>query len=240
MKDYKLSTLIVEDTKADIEAISYLVEKSSRLHLFGYCEQGAQALEMVNNGGIDLVILDVELGDESGIDLIRTIKKKSLVICVSSYVSYAYHAIDALADSFLVKPIKASLWNEIIERTWQHHQLLQNKSVVGNKVSSKSFFCKADSGWISIEYDNIILFMADGDYCELKLKSGKVLTNFTSLGKIESTLPSKSFIRIHRKYIINVEKIKRLDSNTVELEGGFIIPIGRKYKEEFRSSLGIL
>jgi len=229
MKDLKC--IVIDDDPISHNLIQTLIEKTDGLVLekaFQNPEEGASYLSSHN---VDLVFLDMEMPEMSGIDILNTIKELPPVIIISSKEKYAIEAFDFEVADYLIKPIESySRFLKAINR------VRSTEAVVPE--SKDNIFIKVDSLLINFDLKDVIWVEAYGDYVKLKTSS-KLHTVYSTLKAIEAKLPEKDFIRIHRSHIVRVDKITNIDHTNLEIDGN-ILPIGAKYKQLLLDRINLL
>lgn len=229
-----LSCAIVEDDKISRSIIEGLIEKTGLLNVEGSFSSAMEALHSLNEHSVDLLFLDVEMPDLSGLDLFRSLLHKPDVIVISSSSDYAVQAFDLSFVDYLVKPVK----------DYPRFLAAVNKFVAGKKTNlnthqlDASLFVKVDSLLLKLKKEDIFWVEAFGDYIKIQTKE-KLYTVYSTLKKLEEKLDTRVFIRVHRSYLINITHITNIDPSNVEINKR-IIPISSTYKEELLNRISVL
>lgn len=228
-----LKCVIIDDDPISQNLIESLIEKTSGLVLectFQNPEEGAAYL---SNSTIDLLFLDIEMPEMSGLELLDTINNLPPVIIISSKNEYAIEAYNFEVVDYLVKPI------ESYARFLKAINRVRDKGVKTAEVKSQDkIFIKVDSLLVNFDLKDIIWIEAYGDYVKIKTSS-KTHTVYSTMKAIEGKLPEKEFIRIHRSYIVRVDQIINIDNTNLEIGDG-IVPIGSKYKQILLERINLL
>ncbi|MBL4658365.1 MAG: response regulator transcription factor, partial [Flavobacteriales bacterium] len=212
--------LVIDDDKIQRELIGGYVEQTSFLTLSGKCESAVQAANLLNEVSVDLILLDIEMPVMSGMEFLENIDSAPQVILATSKEEYALEAFGYDVTDYLLKPISYSRFLKAVDKA--RHQFDQQRGVSqgGNEI-----FVKVNSVLKKIELPDILLIEAAVDYVYIHTSSSRYMVN-TSLNSILGKLPSKDFIRVHRSYIVRVDKIDSIDGNTIVV-GDQLINIGK-------------
>jgi DNA-binding LytR/AlgR family response regulator len=230
----KFSCAIVEDDNISRSIIEGLIEKTGLLSIAGSFSSALEASRWLNEHEIDLLFLDVEMPDLSGLDLFRSLIYKPNIIIISANPEYAVHAFELSCVDYLVKPVK----------DYARFLAAVNKFVVSKKSNlngsqpDSNLFVKVDSLLLKLKTDDIFWVEASGDYIKIQTKE-KVHTVYSTLKKIEEKLDNKVFVRVHRSYLVNITHITNIDPSNLEINKK-IIPISGTYKEELLNRISVL
>lgn len=226
-----LKALIVDDEPLAREILEGYIEKIPEINLISSCDNAIAANEILQSNEIDLVFLDIQMPQMTGIQLMRTLQNPPKVVFTTAYAEYAVDGFELDAVDYLLKPISFERFMKAINKV---------KSLSGGQSSSPEadegdyFFVKADKKLVKINYDDILYIEGLKDYVIIKKEVGRVIA-LQTMKSLESKLPSNRFKRIHRSYIVNTKRINALVGNSIELtEADKVkhIPIGKNYKED--------
>ncbi|MFC2123776.1 LytR/AlgR family response regulator transcription factor [Bacteroidota bacterium] len=224
-----LKCLVVDDEQLARKLLSEYIDKVPFLDLIGECKNPLEAVGYLETEEIDLLFLDIQMPEITGIEFLKTMKHKPVVILTTAYSEYALEGYELDVTDYLVKPFS-------LER------FLSAANKARDLIELKR---KAEAGKVSYE-DDYIMVHADHKIYRLKLNdiqyieglkeyisyftANKRIIALESLKKLEEKLPSDKFLRIHKSYIVPIDKIKSVEGNQVEI-GDKMIPIGRSYKD---------
>jgi DNA-binding LytR/AlgR family response regulator len=227
----KLSCIVVDDEPLALELIVSYVKRTPFLNLVGQYNSGIEALPNIVSQKVDLVFLDIQMPDLTGIELSKVVLgQKTKVVFTTAYESYALDGYKVDALDYLVKPIS---YSEFLRAANKAYRWFTNGSLVESKPVSDSFFVKSNYKLIQIQVSQIKYIESVKDYLKIctDAEEGEVLT-LMSMTTIEKHLPSDTFIRVHRSFIVNINKIKTIERNRVVF-GNVYIPISETYREQF-------
>lgn len=234
-----MKCIIIDDEKMSREILSIMILKSMHLFLEADFSNAIDAIKYLNdeNNTIDVIFLDIHMPNFSGFDFIKTIKNPPHIILVTTDQNFALEAFnyECIID-YLVKPIQENRFNRAIERVEQKFE--NNKKSVSNIDSEiKEIYLNIDKRLVKVEVSTINFIKANGDYVFIKTDSQNY-TVHTTLKKIEDKLSNSFFLKVHRSYIINLNKIIDIQDSTV-LVGSKLIPVSKNNRSNlmFRLTL---
>lgn len=217
-------------------AVKQLVTQVPNLELVAECSDASETLSILNSNGIDLLLLDIEMPGMTGIDLIKKLgNTKPLIIFTTAKTDYAVEAFELNVVDYLVKPITLSRLKQAVEKAQE--TLESNKQEV--KVEEQGFVFVKDNGILKrISIDDILFLEAMGDYVKVHT-SQKFHVVHATLKSIEEKLPSTKFIRVHRSYIVAINKIDFIQEGTISI-GKISIPVADTHKANLNKRLNLL
>lgn len=232
----EINTLIVDDEPLALDVLETYIQRMPELKLVTRCANAFQANEALTSHEIDLMFLDIQMPQLTGIDFIKTLKNPPLVIFTTAFPNYAIEGFELDAVDYLLKPISADRFMKAANKAIEQIKLRQGKQAgaEGGVDESEFIFVKADKKYVKVRYDEIIYIEGLKDYVIIKLLTGRVIT-LQTMKSLEDKLPTKSFKRIHRSYIVNLDKINAIVGNMVEvLESGKSkhLPVGKNYRDD--------
>jgi DNA-binding LytR/AlgR family response regulator len=231
-----MKCIIVDDNKMARMALKQLVSQVPALELVAECNDAAEALDSLNTTQVDLLLLDIEMPDMTGLDLIRKLgNNKPLIIFTTAKKDYAVEAFELNVVDYLVKPIALPRFKQAIEKAQE--TIDSNKQEV--KVEEQGFVFVKDNGVLKrIAIDDILFLEAMGDYVKVHT-SQKFHVVHATLKSIEEKLPASKFIRVHRSYIVAINKIDYIQEGTISI-GKTTIPVADTHKSNLNKRLNLL
>jgi DNA-binding LytR/AlgR family response regulator len=223
-----MKCIIIDDEQLARNLVESYVKKIPFLELIGCYKSGVDALTVIEETQIDLIITDIQMPDLLGTDLIKTLTDKPLVIFTTAYQDYAIEGFELEAIDYLLKPFA---FDRFLKAAKKAHELFDLRK---NKIDSPEFkpdylTVKADHKLYKILYSDIKYIEGMREYVSFHISTGRI-TALMSLKSLEEKLPSKHFIRCHKSFIVNKNLVSALDSGSLIL-GEKSIPIGQSYKE---------
>jgi len=229
-----MNCIIVDDDKMARLALRQLVSQLDFLTLIAECENPIQAINILKKGNIDLVLLDVEMPDMNGLDFLK-IEGHPLIILITSARDYAVEAFEHNVVDYIVKPIKKERFVIAINRALE---LYKNQGKIIDNTGQEFITIRDKSILTKINIADILFFQALGDYVTIHT-THKKYTIRLMLKTVEEKLSSLKFIRIHRSYIIAIDKVESLEENTITINKN-LIPVSDMYRSEFIKKLNLL
>lgn len=223
-----LNCLIIDDEPLAIELLKEYAKKIPVLNLIGTCEGALAATEHLNKGNIDLIFLDINMPDITGIQFLKSLKHKPAVIFVTAYQEYAVESYELDAIDYLLKPIPFDRFFAAVNKALEYLQAKKGKKETGDDF----FFVKTAHKILKIAYDDILYFEGLKDYTKIHLTSQKApVVTLQSLKYFETRMPQNRFLRIHRSYIVAIRKIQTISRKTIHI-GDLELPCSEHYKDQ--------
>ena len=231
-----INVIIVDDEPLALDVLETHIEKVPELNLVQRCNNALEANEALKNRDIDLMFLDIQMPQLTGTDFLKTLSNPPLVIFTTAYANYAIEGFELNAIDYLLKPISLERFLKAANKAIEQIELQRKDSAATITVSDDPnfIFVKADKKLIKVSYDEIIYIEGLKDYVIIRQDTGRIIT-LQTMKSLEEKLPLGIFKRIHRSYIVNMNKIKAIVGNMVEImEKGQVkhLPVGKNYRDE--------
>ncbi len=225
----KINCLVVDNDPEALEILENFMIKIPFLNLLRKCEKAIEAMEIIEKEKVDLLFLEINLSEISGFQLLQSIKASPVVIFTTACKEYAVNGYEYNTVDFLLKPFNFERFlkavnkaNNLISKTVNHHSI--------NPRQTRNIFVKSNYKLMKINVDDILFVEGLKDYIKIFTKQKLVLT-LMSMSAIEIKLPADEFIRIHRSYIISLNKIDFISRHRVII-GDKFIPVSLPYREK--------
>lgn len=225
--------MIVDDDVMCIKLIEKFVEQTNYLDLINSCESAIEAANILAEESVDLIFLDVEMPEMTGLELIKSLERIPQIILITSKTDYAVEAFEYQVTDYIVKPANYSRFMKAVSKAKEIYD-----SKFKGERNTNSLYVKEDSVWVNIPLDSIHWIEALGDYVTIHTEEKKH-TVLTTMKEIETKLPEERFMRVHRSNIVNLNRITNLDGNLLVLEKK-LIPIGKSYKKSLMNRLNLI
>lgn len=234
-----MKCIIIDDEPLALELLEDFVSKIPNLKLVSSCSNAIEAVSILQNNKIDLIFLDIEMPEFTGIEFIKSLDVKPLFIFTTAYSHYAIEGFNLNAVDYLVKPIPFHRFLKAVNRAQDLYLLKKEDNSPSIKtLSSPNFiFVKSDYENIKLNFGDIKYFEGLKDYIKIFSTSHKPILTLSNFKKIEEKLPEDLFIRVHRSYIVSLKYINSVQRNRILIDG-VRIPIGQNYKDEFLKKIG--
>ena len=232
----KITCMIVDDEPMAREIISSFVGKIHNLELVATCKNVSEAFSVLQKESIQLIFLDINMPEISGLSLAKSIQHKSQVIFTTAYREYAIEGFDLQAVDYLLKPISFDRFLKAVQKYFDLHVSKEIiKQEIVSEVKETSIFVRSVRKMVKVRFKEINYIESLSDYVKIFTDKETIITRET-ISNIESKLPSNEFLRTHRSYIVSMPKIDSFTNELVELKKK-AIPISRSYKENVLQKL---
>ncbi len=234
-----MNCIVVDDNKMARTAIKLLIAQVDFLHLKQECSTPIEAFNYLETEDVDLVFLDVEMPGMSGIELVKNLEKRPIIILITSKKDYAVEAFELNVADYIIKPVTLSRFTMAVSKA---KELFDNKDhAVDNNEKDKGYiFVRSNSILTKIQLNDIIYIQALGDYVNIYVQDkDKRYTIHCTLRSMEEKLPSKRFYRLHRSYVVALDHIDTVEDNTAYV-GKNYIPIGEQFKKDLLKKLHLV
>lgn len=233
MKKPLIKCAVVDDSNMQRLAITQLIRKQPQLELVGEWSNAIEAKNGLLDVATDVLFLDIEMPVLNGFNLLDYLENKPHIVIVTSKSKYAHKAFDYNAIDFLKKPLKSSRFSITIDKLLQADNFHKKIEVEKNRPS---IFIKSGLKQYKVYLQDILYVSAMGDFAKIHLKKSTPLVVTGTMTYLESLLPKNYFFRVHRSFIVNLEKIERFTANYLEIKNE-AIPISRQKKQELKDIL---
>lgn len=228
-------TLVVDDNKVARVMLVEMLKRIPEIELMGEFEDAPSALAFLKKNKVDVLFLDVEMPEMSGIDLLKVLPDRPLTILVTAQTGYAVEAFELNVVDYLVKPLSISRVILAVERVAELMQV-QNSRI--NTIENDHIFIRDGKAIRKIFIENILWLEAKGDYVKIVTQNGNYVIH-TTLRNLEEKMSENDFVRIHRGYIIPVRKIDFIEDGTAFIQGT-PLPVSENYKNDLLKRLRLL
>ena len=233
-----IKCLIVDDEAPAAKVISRYIQEIPGLEVADVCRNVMEALNALKNNPIDLVFLDIQMPGINGIELVKTLKNSVPVILTTAYREYAVDGFELEVLDYLVKPISFERFFKAISKIYKQDAALSSKwqELPSQKIREFNTFeemyiyVRVDKKMKQVWLKDILYIESIGDYVKI-ITDQEVVITYLKISYLEKKLPSNTFIRIHRSYLIARNRVSSFTSNDVEV-GGKALPIGGSYKKK--------
>lgn len=235
-----MNCIVVDDNKMAREVIKQLIAQVDFLNLKQECSSPIEAFNYLKKENIDLVFLDVEMPEMTGIELIRNLSTHPIVILITTKKEYAVEAFELNVADYLIKPVSFSRFMVAVQRAKELFENKDQRLEVGDKEKDKDYiFVRSNSVLTKIKINDIIYIQALGDYVNIFTGDGKRYTVHITLKSIEEKLRNGKFFRLHRSYLVALDHIDNVEENTAYV-GKHPLSIGEQYKKELLKKLNLI
>jgi len=229
-----IDCIAIDDEPLALDQMKEYIDKIPYLNLVGLFSGGLKAIDFLKENKVDLMFLDIQMDDLTGIQLLDTITQKPKVILTTAYDQYAIKGYELNISDYLLKPISFERFVKAVNKTYdeitEKHQ--HNRNEKESKGTGRNFvFIRADYKMMKVVFGDILFVEGLKDYLKI-ITPAKTIVTHMSFKTLEQMLPSNEFIRVHKSFLVPVSKIDSIGKNSLDI-GEHQIPIGDFYKKSF-------
>jgi DNA-binding LytR/AlgR family response regulator len=230
----KIKCIIVDDEELALDVLENFISQVDFLQLEGRCKTAVEALTVLNKKKIDLMFLDIQMPGLTGMQFLKSLFHPPEVIITTAYPNYAVEGFEMQVLDYLLKPIPFERFLKAVNR-------FTTKSITGsvNEIQASkplSLFVKSEKQMVNIVLEDIVYMESIRNYVAICLKDKREIKTLSTITAIEEKLPADDFIRIHRSFIVALNKIQSFNGSGV-FAGGKFLPFGRNYKDHALGTL---
>ena len=232
-----MDCIVVDDSLVARKALTTLIAQVGFINLKMECASPLEAYNFLKTEHIDLIFLDIEMPGMTGIELVKNLKHRPIIILISSKKEYAVEAFELNVADYILKPVTLARFMVAVEKAKEIFDHRDKKMELGER-DQEYIFVRSNSVLTKIKLNDIQYVQAYGDYVKIFTNDKQNLVHCT-LKSIEEKLSSGKFYRLHRSYIIAIDHIEKIEENEAYI-GKHAIPIGEQYKKELLAKLNLL
>ena len=237
--------IAIDDEPLALRQIKNYIERVEKLELVALCSNAIEAQELLKTEQVDLLFVDINMPDINGIDFVRGLTNPPLVIFTTAYSEYALEGFRLDAVDYLLKPFSFDDFSRAAEKACslrELHRMRDERAASDSSIesideaaeSNDYISIKSDYKVNLVRYNDIIYIESVGEYIRLHLKDGSKLTTLFRLKNMETELPQKTFMRVHRSYLVNIDYVSSFARGKIYLSNGDYVPISINYRDTFR------
>lgn len=234
----KYNVIVVDDEYLAQKLLQDYVSKVDSLQLVATCSNAFEAMEALKNNEVDIMLLDIQMPDLTGLELVKSLEKKPAVIFTTAYSEYAVDAFNLAVVDYLLKPFDFPRFIQAINKAIGNVQpKTEGQPRKTDTVSREADFItvKADYKLYKINYDDLLFIEGQHEYVTFHTTQRRITALF-ALKDLEGILPKEKFVRVHKSYIVSFKHIQDLDKSDVTVAGNKI-PVGSSYRDELLARL---
>lgn len=223
--------LIVDDESIARDLLADYVNKIPELKLVATCSSALEATTYLKNNQIDILLLDIQMSDLTGVEFLKVLPKKPLTILTTAYSKYAVESYELGVVDYLLKPIEFKRFYMAISKATDIFNSKSKESTDNRNPVMDLLFVRSDKKDIKIKFTDILTINSQGAYALIRTTGNQKIMTLQSLSKMEESLPA-NFFRTHRSHIVNINHIDYLEGNTISI-GQEKIALSKNKREEF-------
>ena len=229
----KIKCLAIDDEPLALQQISAYIDRTPFLEKMALCQSAYEAIEFTDQQPVDLMFVDINMPDLNGLDFVKSLKNKPYIIFTTAYSEYALEGFKVDAVDYILKPISYDEFLRSVNKVRERMTATAAATSETVTMNKESLFVKSEYKLIRIQLADIKYIESANEYIQIHLETDKPITTLVRLKTIEGELPKDKFMRVHRSFIVNLDKVKVIDRNRIVFDKVYI-PVGDQYKDEFQ------
>lgn len=228
-----INCIAIDDEPLALQQIELYVERTPFLHLSGLFESAIEALDYLNENRVDLLFVDIQLPNLNGMDFVKSLSNAPKIIFTTAYSEYALDSYKVDALDYILKPLDYATFLKSVNKAKVYFDLV---GAVGEKVEANDqyLFIKSDYKMVRVDVNKIEFIEGMGGYLKFHLENSKPIMSLLSMKNIEEKLPASKFMRVHRSYLVNLQKIRIVERGQIVFDK-VRISVSEQYKEKFQT-----
>ncbi len=234
---FQLKTLIVDDEKPAVELLLAYAAKIPELEVVGTAHSAIVAKTLLQEKPVDLLFLDIQMPDLTGLQLLRMLKNPPAVVLTTAYSEFALEGYELDVLDYLLKPIEFGRFFKAVSKLVGKRQSAypvptpRDGNQADEPAISDYFFVKTDHQIVKVNFADILFIESLREYVRIHTPTQRIVARL-AMQRLEEELPSAKFIRIHRTYIVNIDAVQKIEGNLLHI-GKELLPVSKGKREEF-------
>jgi two-component system LytT family response regulator len=228
--------IAIDDEPLALKQIESYIDKTPFLEKIAVCESALQAMQVIQEQPVDLMFVDINMPDLSGMDFVKSIDNPPKIIFTTAYSEYAVEGFRVDAVDYLLKPIS---YPDFLRSANKAKSWFENRAEKEIQIDSNEQFLyiKSEYKILRINHSDIKYIEGMREYVKIHLVNQKPVMSLISMKKLEEFLPEAKFMRVHRSYIVNLDKITTIERSRIIFDGDVYIPVSEQYSQRFQEYL---
>ncbi len=231
----KISVIIIDDEPLAIEVIKSHLKEFSNIECIGTFNDPLNAITTIEKNRPDVIFTDIEMPKINGFELVKSLNYKPMIVITTAYRNFAMEGYELDVLDYLLKPIPLIRFTQTINRIVYQHYLREQSASQPEEENKDHFFVKVDKRFVRIYFRDILYIEGLKNYIKIITTDGLYIT-YKSIHGILEELPEKEFIRVHKSFIVRIDKIHCFDGNMIHVSGNKII-MGRTFSKEVKDKI---
>ena len=224
-----LQCVIADDEPIARQIIETYIQQIPNLSLVASCKDAFEVMQVLAAQNVDVLFLDINMPKLSGLSLLKTLQMKPSVILTTAYPEYALEGFELSVTDYLLKPFSLERFIQAVQKVETNTKVINQGIIINDKEPISGVFVKSDKQIIKINFEAIEYIEAYGNY--IKIFTPQMVLTPQTLSEFITKLPHQ-FMRIHKSYVVNFEKIKMIEGNLIHLQRDVKLPIGKSFKKD--------
>jgi two-component system, LytTR family, response regulator len=231
-----IKCIAIDDEPLALKQISKFIEKTPFLELVAPCKSAFEAMEVITLQEVDLMFVDIQMPDLTGIDFVKSLNSEQQIIFTTAYQEYALEGFKVNALDYILKPFGYDEFLKAANKALSHFDLLK-KAIVKDDPNDDYLFVKSEYKIKRINLNDIQYIEGLREYVRIVLKEEEPVMSLMSLKSLEEKLAQNRFMRVHRSFIVNLGEVQTIERSRI-IFGKTYIPVSEQYKDKFQDFLG--
>ena len=232
-----IKCIIVDDEPLAVAQLESYVERVPFLANMGSCTSAAEAMEVLATGNVDAMFVDINMPDLDGVQLVRSLARPPMVVFTTAYSEYAIEGFRLDAIDYLLKPIAFDTFLKAANKLKLIYGINNPPMPAmeqADTVANDCLYVKSDYRMLRVPIGSIKYIESMSEYVRIFVEdSAKPIVSLLSMKKLEESLPADAFMRVHRSYLVNLNKVREVSKMRIVYDGDVYVPIGEMYKDKF-------
>jgi two-component system LytT family response regulator len=230
----EIKCIAIDDEPLALQQVAGYIRKIPYLKLQAECDNAVEAMIIMEDQNIDLIFVDISMPDINGLEFVKSLDKKPLVIFTTAHSQYAIEGFKVEATDYLLKPFSFVEFSKAAAKAKKQFEWIKNAA---EKVESNQefLFIKSEYKMVRINFNEIRYIEGMKEYVRIHLTNHKPMMTLLSMKSLEEKLPSEIFMRVHRSYIVNLDKVTTIERFRIVFDDKVRIPVSDNYKEKFQA-----
>jgi len=230
----KIRCLAIDDEPLALKQISNYIDKVPFLENLGLCQSAYEAMDYLENNEVDLMFVDINMPDLNGMDFVKSLTQKIQIIFTTAYSEFAIEGFKVDAIDYILKPISFEVFLKSVNKakTWFDIHQKQTETI---QTTKDCIFVKSEYKLVRIMLADIKYIESANEYIQIHLINSQPVTTLIRLKSMEEQLPKDKFMRVHRSFIVNLDRVNEIERNRIIFDHKTYIPIGDQYKDNFQA-----
>jgi DNA-binding LytR/AlgR family response regulator len=229
-----IKCIAIDDEPLALKQIVSYIQKTPFLELVAQCQSAFEAMDTLKANDVQLMFVDINMPDLSGMDFVKSLSKKPFIVFTTAYSEYAVEGFKVDAVDYLLKPISYSSFLKAANKVNSIVGFSSSIQPETIRATANHLFVKSEYKLIRIELSDIKYIESMHEYVRIHLVNDKPVMTLLSMKVIEEQLPANRFMRVHRSYIVNLERIKTIERFRIIFDTNVFIPVSDQYKAQFQ------
>jgi len=232
----EIKCMAIDDEPLALQQIAGYIQQIPFFKLVAQCSNAFDALKVINSEQVDLMFVDINMPDLDGLEFVKSLETKPLVIFTTAYSEFALEGFKVDALDYLLKPFYFSEFSKAAQKAKKQFELIHQKPEVHGK-DNDFLFIKSEYKIVRINLNEIRYIEGMKEYVRIHLDGQKPVMTLLSMKSLEEKLPESKFMRVHRSFIVNTDKINTVERFRIVFDEKVFIPVSENYKEKFNAFL---